>query len=175
MGRNEEVGLSSESLPILSGGDRGRAASRYLRTMLHAVLVPFEVCCEDPELGLPPAWPIPLFSTSTIFAWECKVHSASSQLTRSPGAPHSSPPDVVKPFILSADKEELKMFSSETLPVFSFAAKDPNGTKPRPRRRLAGLYSSSSLLYSPSPSSCPSTTTITLCAIVSMERQTRVH
>merc|ERR1711994_513417 len=86
-------------------------------------------------------------STWIHFAWECKVHSASSQLTRSPGAPHSSPPAVVRPIILSADKDELKMFSSETLPVSS-----PKSSNPSTRLKLSGLYLSSSSLYSSSPS-----------------------
>ena len=63
--------------------------------------------------------PSHFLSTSMTFAWECKVHSASSQLTRSPAAPHSSSPALVKFSILSTDKEELNTFMSDTLPVYS--------------------------------------------------------
>ena len=45
-------------------------------------------------------------STSITFALGYKVHSASSQLTRSPGAPHASPPADVWPIIISWDKAQ---------------------------------------------------------------------
>ena len=56
----------------------------------------------------------PYLSTSITFAWECKVISASSQLTRSPGAPHSFPPAVVWPIILSWDNAVLKIWPFRT-------------------------------------------------------------
>ena len=111
-------------------------------------------------------------STSITFAWECKVHLAFSQLTRSPGAPHSSPPAVVRSIILFVDKDELKMFSSENCPVNS---RPSYGSYPSLRLMFDGLYSSSSPLYSSSPSSCPSTTRVFLLVTESTDRQTRVH
>merc|ERR1711894_226183 len=74
-------------------------------------------------------------STSMTFAWESKVHSASSQLTRSPGAPHSSSPAIVNPTILSKDKEELNTFK-----LAIFTGYSPVWSDPIISLRLAGLF-----------------------------------